>query len=165
MTNFPNDLLLAFVLYSLAHDGVCNAFTDKHYHLLALCSRESHRRETKSYSLPCLYTNYGLLKSNSHETKVFGELFKKSDQAISYNGDLQSIAENKNPRKFLPSIYFSVQKCDKVVQANCGLSQALATFGKCYVWSRRRSCFNFFSEFSNWSWFYKFCACTNVFSE
>ena len=51
---------------------------------------------------------------------MFGQMFEKLDQALHYNGDLQSLAGN--PRKNLPSICFLVQKCDKAVQVSCGLS-------------------------------------------
>ena len=61
--------------------------------------------------------------SNSDEKEVFGEMFEKLDQARHYNGDLQSLAGNKNPRRCLPSICFSAQKCDKVVQVSYRLSQ------------------------------------------
>ena len=94
--------------------------------------------------------------------EVFGELFEKLDQAIHYNVDLQPIAENKYPEKFLPAICFSVKNVTSV-QVNCGLSQA--TFGMCYAWSLHRSSFNLFWYFWTWSWFYKFRACTNLFSE
>ena len=50
-------------------------------------------------------------------------MFEKLDQALHYNGDLQSLAGNRNPMKYLPSSCFSVQKCDKAVQVSCGLSQ------------------------------------------
>ena len=116
-------MVLAFVLHSPAHDGVCNALTDNHYHVLAQCSRESHKGQPKYYLLPCLYTTYALLKSNSHEKEVFGERFEKLDQILHYNGDLQVLAGNKNPRNYLPSICFSVQKCDEAVQVSCRLSQ------------------------------------------
>ena len=56
--------------------------------------------------------------------EVFGELFDKLDQAIYYNDDLQSIAGNNYSKKFLPSIYFFVQKYDQSVPVSCGLSQA-----------------------------------------
>ena len=35
-----------------------------------------------------------------------------------------NFSKTKNPRKFSPSICFSVEKCDKAIQVNCGLSQA-----------------------------------------
>ena len=41
------------------------------------------------YLLPCVYTTYALLKSNSDENDVFDEFFQEWDQAIQ-NGDLQS---------------------------------------------------------------------------
>ena len=68
-------------------------------------------------------SNLGPLMSNSDEKEVFGEMLDKLDQALYYNGDLQSLAGNENPREYLPSICFSVQKCDKAVQVSCGLSQ------------------------------------------
>ena len=121
--DFQTDMVLAFSLHSPAHDGFWNALIDNHYHVLAQCFGESHKGQPKSYLLPCLYTTYALLISNSDEKEVFGEMFEKLDQALHYNGDLQSLAGNKNPRKYLPSIFFSVQKSDKAVQVSCGLSQ------------------------------------------
>ena len=100
--------------------------THYNYHVLAQCFRESHKVQPKSYLLPCLYTTYALLITNSDAKEVFEELFEKSDQAIHYNGDSQlqwSIAGNKYLRKFLPSICFSGQKCDKAVQVQCGVTQ------------------------------------------
>ena len=101
--DFPIDMVIAFGLHSLAHDGPCNALTDNHYRVLATCFGESHKGQPKSYSLPCLYTTYALLISNSEGKEVFGELFQELHQAIHYNGDLQSIVGNKYPRKFLRS--------------------------------------------------------------
>ena len=121
--DFSTDMVLAFGLHSPAHDGFCNALTDNHYHVLAQCFGESHKGQPKSYLLLCLYTTYALLISNSDEKEMFGEMFEKLDQALHYNGDLQSLAGNRNPKKYLPSICFSVQKCDKSVQVSCGLSQ------------------------------------------
>ena len=116
-------MVLAFGLHSPAHDGFCNALSDNHYQVPAYCFGESHKGQPKSYLLPGLYTTYALLISNSDEDEAFGEMFEKLDQALHYNGDLQSLAGHKNQSKYLPSICFSVQKCDKAVQVCCGLSQ------------------------------------------
>ena len=50
-------------------------------------------------------------------------MFEKLNQSRHYNGDLQLLAGNKNPRKYLSLICFSLQKCYKAVQVSCGLSQ------------------------------------------
>ena len=121
--DFRTDMVLAFGLHSPAHDGFCYPLTDNHYHVLAQCFGEIHRGRPKSYLLPRPCTTYALLISNSHEKEVFGEMFEMLDQALHYDGDLQSLA-NKNPREYLPSIcFFFVRKCDKAVQVSCGLSQ------------------------------------------
>ena len=65
--DFQTDMVLAFGSHTPAHDGFCNALTNKHYHVLAQCFEESHKGQPKSYLLPCLYTTYGQLISNSDE--------------------------------------------------------------------------------------------------
>ena len=41
--DFQNDMVLAFGLHSFTHDGLCNALTDNHYHVLAQGFGESHK--------------------------------------------------------------------------------------------------------------------------
>ena len=121
--DFPNEIVLAFGWRSIAHDKLCIALTDNHHHFLAQRVGESHKALPKSYLLPCYNTTYVQPISNSVQKEVFGELFEILDQAINYKGDLQSIAGNEYPSKIVPSICFSVQKCDKAVEVKCGLNQ------------------------------------------
>ena len=117
--DFPLDVVISIGLHSPVHDGLCNALPDNHYHVLAQCFGENYKGQPKSYLLPCLYSTYALLIANSDEKEICCEIFEKLDQAVQYNCD----PPNRNPKKLLPSICFSVQKCDKAVQVSSGLSQ------------------------------------------
>lgn len=117
--DFPVDVVISIGLHSPVHDGLCNALKDCHYHVLAECFGESYKGQPKSYLLPCLYSTYALLIANSDEKEVCGEIFEKLDQAVQYNCE----TPNRNLKKLLPSICFSVQKCDKAVQVCSGLNQ------------------------------------------
>ena len=86
---------------------------------LAQCFGENYKGQPKSYLLPCLFSTYALQIANSDEKEVCGEFFETLDQAVRYKCD----PPNRNPKKLLPSICFSVQKCDKAVQVSSGLSQ------------------------------------------
>lgn len=121
--DFPQNVILSFGIHSPVHDVFCNALPEKHYHVLAQCFSENYKGQPKSYLLPCLYTTYALLISNSDDKELYGEMFEKLDQAICYNGDLLAANGHKNTRKLLPSVCFSVQKCDKAVQVSTGMSQ------------------------------------------
>ena len=82
------------------------------------------RGQQNSYLFPCLYTTYALIAlilSNSDEKEVNGEIFERLDQAIQYNGDF--VTSSRNPKNDWPSVCLSVQKSDKAVQVNSGLSQ------------------------------------------
>ena len=54
---------------------------------------------------------------------MFGEVFEKLDHAITYNDDVNANSGLKNLKRLLPSICFSVQKANKAVQVNSGLTQ------------------------------------------
>ena len=95
--------------------------------------------ELTCYSV--FFTIYTLLISNSNE-KVFGGLFGKFDQAIHYNGELQSIAGNKNSSEFLPSNCFPVQTFDRALQVNHGLRHATVKRLETYSLSLRSSSFD-----------------------
>lgn len=121
--DFPQNAVVSIGLHSPVHDLFCNALSENHYHVLAQCFSESYKGQPKSYLLPCLYTTYAQLISNCEEKEQYGEIFEKLDQAIVYNGDLQAVNGHKNLKKLLPSVCFSVQRCDKAVQVNFGPSQ------------------------------------------
>ena len=90
-----------------------------HYQVLAESFGERYKGQPKCYLLPCLCSTYALLIANSDEKEVSGEIFEKLDQAVQYNCE----TPNRNLKKLLPSICFSVQKCDKAVQVCSGLNQ------------------------------------------
>ena len=112
---FTIDVVISICL----HYGLCKALPDNHYHVLAECFGEKYKGQPKRYLFPCFYSTYALLIANSDEKEICGEIFEKLDQAVQYNCD----PPNRNPKKLLPSICFSVQKCDKVAQVSSGLRQ------------------------------------------
>ena len=117
--DFPLDVVISIGLHSPVHGELCNALPDNHYHVLSQCFGENYKGQPKSYLLPCLYSTYALLIAISDEKEICDEIFEKLDHAIQYSCD----PPNRNQKKLLLSICFSVQKCDKAVQVSSGLSQ------------------------------------------
>ena len=147
--DFPLDVAISFGLHSPVHDGLCNALTDCHYHFLTQCIGESYKGQSKNYLLPCLFSTYGLLIANSDEKEVGGDIFEKVDQAIKYNCE----PPTRNPKKLLPSICFSVQKCDKSVQVSSALNQRTMQRLEIVLLGPCGGQFLLIADiFSNWSW-------------
>ena len=82
--DFPQDIVVSNSLRLTVHDGLCNALTDCHYHVLAQFLGESYKRQLKGYLLPCLHSTSSLLIANSDEKEVCGGYFQKLDQVIQY---------------------------------------------------------------------------------
>lgn len=103
--NFPN---FCFGIHNC--DKFCTINNKLHYHVLVDTENVAEitkKLNTKLYVVPCLYSCYKLLLSNTKDLFFFGPVFDKLEKSVTLNESLKLHPLSANIKKRLPHICFS----------------------------------------------------------